>query len=149
MKADVGSDVEATGQIVEGDRTDTHKENTLEVWFEYLEGIAVKTTAVGHVMIGILAQLIENGVGEVVVFVNDEIKMIASLLGFFGQYVDFVLGSSGCQSPFYRVFCIIVLVFLNKLIQTTATVCVEVDLKILYSVQNLGKVELQNLKLAF
>lgn len=96
MSADVGGNVEAAGQIVESDWTDTHKEDTLEVWLEYLECTAIKTATMCHIVVGILAQLIEYRIGKVVVFVNDKVEMIATFLGFLGKNVDLILGSGGC-----------------------------------------------------
>lgn len=49
-----------------------------------------------HIVVGILAQLIEYRIGKVVVFVNDKVEMIATFLGFLGKNVDFILGSGGC-----------------------------------------------------
>ena len=49
-----------------------------------------------HIVVGILAQLIEYRIGQVVVFVNDKVEMIATFLGFLGKNVDLILGSGGC-----------------------------------------------------
>lgn len=49
-----------------------------------------------HIVVGILAQLIEYRIGKVVVFVNDKVEMIATFLGFLGKNVDLILGSGGC-----------------------------------------------------
>ena len=46
-----------------------------------------------HIVVGILAQLIEYRIGKVVVFVNDKVEMIATFLG---KNVDLILGSGGC-----------------------------------------------------
>ena len=91
MQTDIGCDVKSTSQIVKCNRTDSHKQDTLKVWLENLECAAIKSTAMSHVMIYIFSLFIKNSIGEIIIFVNNEVEMISTFFSLSRQEINLVL----------------------------------------------------------
>lgn len=68
------ANIEPTRHIVQGNRTDTCDENTFKHTLELLEDITVEAIGMGDCPIYILALLIEHGIGEIVIFIDNQIE---------------------------------------------------------------------------
>ena len=66
--------IEAARHIVQGNRTDTSDENTLKHTLELLEDITIKAVGMSDCPIYIFTLLIEHGIGEIVIFIDDQIE---------------------------------------------------------------------------
>ena len=75
IETHVQCDVVATGEIVERNGRDAKHDDAVEHRLEELEDVAVEADAVGELMISPLSLHVEHVVGEVVVFVDDEIEL--------------------------------------------------------------------------
>ena len=71
---DIPADVESAGQVVQGDGADAGHEDALEHAFEFLEYFTVESAGMGQGMINVFSLLVQNDVGKVIVFVDDEVK---------------------------------------------------------------------------
>ena len=74
LGGDMPANIEPTRHIVQGNRTDTCDENTFKHTLELLEDITVEAVGMGDCPIYILALLIEHGIGEIVIFIDDQIE---------------------------------------------------------------------------
>ena len=77
---DVPSDVESACHVVEGDGTDSGDEDAFERSLELLEDVAVEAFGVCDGPVHLFTLLVEDGVGEVVILVYDEVEGVT--LGF-------------------------------------------------------------------
>lgn len=68
------ANIEPTRHIIQGHRTDTCDEDTLKHALELLEDITIEAIGMGDCPIYILALLIEQGIGEIVIFIDNQIE---------------------------------------------------------------------------
>ena len=68
------ADIESTSHIIQGNWAYACHEDAGKVALELLEHIAVEAIGMGDGMIYFLTFFVEYGIGEVVVFVDDEIE---------------------------------------------------------------------------
>ena len=140
------TDIESTRNIIESNGTDTCNENTVECAFKLLEYVAIETFGMCYGPIHILALLIEHSVGEVVVFVNDKVKIMPKLFGLVIYQIEFF----GCLfrflNPINKLFRISILVNVNKTIKFNSTITVETLLQPLYCSTHLREIQMKNLK---
>ncbi|BCU07689.1 hypothetical protein Atep_23660 [Allochromatium tepidum] len=92
IQADVGTDIEAAGHIVQRQRRDAGDEQPRQTAaalsggpLEHREDIAEKAAAVRQIPIGVLAEMGQQIVGEVVVFVDEQIERPAQMTQFHQQ----------------------------------------------------------------
>ena len=71
------ADVETTRHIIQGHRTYSRDENPVEITLELLEDVTIETFGMGDCPIHILTLLVKHGVGEVVVFVDNQVKRVS------------------------------------------------------------------------
>ena len=68
------ADVITARQIVQRDRTDTCHEDPFEHALEELEEITIEAAGMRDGTLGRFALLVQHNVGEVVIFIDDQIK---------------------------------------------------------------------------
>jgi len=71
LDGDVPTDIESTRHIIQGYRTHAHHKDAFKVALEFLEHITIEAIGMGDGMIHLLATLIENDIGKVVVLVYE------------------------------------------------------------------------------
>ena len=74
LGGDMPANIEPTRHIVQGHRTDTCDENTFKHTLELLEDITVEAIGMGDCPIYILTLLIEHSIGEIVIFIDNQIE---------------------------------------------------------------------------
>lgn len=99
IRADIPADIEAAGQIVQGNRADTRHENTVEHALVILEGIPIETAGMRDNMIDLVVLFIQDHIRKVVILVYDKVKGIAQAAGFGIQHVQLVKSLSGKTEP--------------------------------------------------
>ena len=98
----VPSNVETAGQVIECNRADSCHENAGKHPLEYLEYLSVESAGVCQCPIHLLAVLVEHDIGEVIVFIDDEIELVALLGSLKVDGIQFCRSTFGC---FYRFYC--------------------------------------------
>ena len=99
IQADVPADIEAAGDVVHRDGRDPRDEHPFDAaaacraGLQRGEEVAVETAAVGQGLVFLLAVVGEHGVGEIVVFVDENIQRDAAVAGILEQFVE--LGIDG------------------------------------------------------
>ena len=114
------ADVESARHVVQGHRTYASDEDALKGALELLEDVAVETFGMCDGPIHILALLIEHGVGEIVVFIDDEVEGIALNLCLLLDKPKF---STCIVSRFYLLFSFFRIIFrvsVDKTVQSHA-----------------------------
>ena len=79
IRADVPSDVETTGQVVQRDRADSRHEDTVAHAFIQFEMIPIETAGMGQGLINLVTLLIQHHIREVIILVNDQVEQIVVL----------------------------------------------------------------------
>ena len=72
---DIPADIESAGQIVQCDWTYAGHKNAFEHALEFLEYLAIESAGMSQGMIYLVALLVEDNVGEVIIFIDDEIEL--------------------------------------------------------------------------
>ncbi len=137
--------VESARHVVECHGAHACDENTLESSLELLENVAVKALGVGYRPIHLLASFVEHGIGEVVIFVYNEVEGIA--LGFRlildnRELTACVLRRIDALLDRVRIMLIIVT---DEAIQLHTQIKVELFLQFVYVAPNHREVEEQHL----
>ena len=76
------ADIESTGHIIQGDRAHSRHKDAGKVALELFEHITIESVRMGDGVVYFLALLVENGIGEVVVLVDDEVEGELLTVGF-------------------------------------------------------------------
>ena len=74
LGGDMPANIESTRHIIQGHRTDTRDEDTLEHTLEFLEDITVEAIGMGDCPIYLFTLLIEHSIGKIVIFIDDQIE---------------------------------------------------------------------------
>jgi hypothetical protein len=73
VAADAPVDIVAAGHVVQRDRTDSHHEDAVEHALKLLEIFTIEATLMSEFLEYILALFAQYHIGEIVIFINDEI----------------------------------------------------------------------------
>ena len=142
---DVPADVESAGEVIERDGADAGHEDALEHALEHLEYITVEAAGVGERVISFVTLLVEHYIGEVIIFVDDEVETGAAIPGLSIQKVDFGGGIGLLFHFLLKAGVVISFVNEREVVQSTATVVVEIYGQPVRLSADAGKVERQNL----
>ena len=77
LRRNMPADVETTRHIIQGHGTYSRDKNPVEITLELLEDVTIETFGMGDCPIHILTLFVKHGVGEVVVFVDNQVKRVS------------------------------------------------------------------------
>ena len=77
LRRNMPADVETTRHIIQGHGTYSRNKNPVEITLELLEDVTIETFGMGDCPIHILTLFVKHGVGEVVVFVDNQVKRVS------------------------------------------------------------------------
>ena len=146
LRRNMPADIETTRHIIQGHRTYSRDENPVEIALELLEDVTIETFGMGDCPIHILTLFVKHGVGEVVVFVDNQVKRISFGFRLVQDNSQFARRSFRFLHLFNRILAIIFLIIPDKSVQFHAQIKVEVLFKLFCAASNLRKVEMKNLE---
>ena len=91
--ADVPADIESAGEIIQCNGADTCHEDAFEHSFKLFENLPVESAGMSQGMIDFITLFVQNYVGEVVIFVNNQIEMGTIVAGLSIQKIQLVGGA--------------------------------------------------------
>ena len=140
------ADVETTRHIIQGHRTYSRDENPVEIALELLEDVTIETFGMGDCPIHILTLFVKHGVGEVVVFVDNQVKRVSFGFRLVQDNSQFARRCFRFFHLFNRILAIIFLIIPDKAVQFHTQIKIEVLFKLFYAASYLRKVKMKNLE---
>ena len=128
LGGDMPANIESTRHIVQGHRTDTSDEDTLKHALEFLEDITIETISMGDCPIYILTLLIEHGIGEIVIFIDDQIERNALGCSLILKQSQFLRTRIRLKEPLLKICQIKLLVNSHEAVQFNTQIHIEVFL---------------------
>ena len=138
------SDVETAGHVIERHRTHTRHKDTFKRTFEFLEDITIETLSMSNGTIYSFTLLVEHRVGEVVIFVNDEIGTKIQLLRFVVDKYQLVYGVFRLEDLLYKILRIVLTVDIHKTIQLHFAITVKLVFQLVDTSAYLRKIKIEN-----
>ena len=138
------SDVETAGHIIERNRTHTRHEDTFKRTLEFLEDVTIKAFSMGNGTIYSFALLVEHRVGEVVIFVDDEIGTKIQFFRFIVDKYQLVYGVFSLEDLLYKILRIVLTVNIHKTIQLHFAITVKLVFQLVDTSAYLRKIKIEN-----
>ena len=142
---DMPANIESTRHIVQGYRTDTCDEDTLKHTLELLEDITVEAVGMGDCPIYILTLLIEHGIGEIVIFIDDQIERNALGCSLILKQSQFLRTRIRLKEPLLKICQIKLLVNSHEAVQFNTQIHIEVFLQLFDTTTHIREIKVKNL----
>ena len=145
----VGADIETAGQIIHSNRTNTRYEYSLQggigCRLDSIEEFTEISRSMGFCLIAVEAiRLCQNGIGEMIVLVNEEIHLLSGLLAFLAEIVQLLCCTILLVHLFFQVGWQILCIHIAEVVK----LCVAMRIKSLLVILKIGiyhgKVERDN-----
>jgi len=142
------TNIETARHIVQGNRTDTCDENTLKHALELLEDITIEAVGMGDCPIYIFTLLIEHGIGEIVIFIDDQVERNALGRSFILKQSQFLCSRIRLKELLLKICQIKLLVNSHETVQLDTQIHIEVFLQLFDTTTYIREIKVKNLILS-